>query len=1100
LKHGFLILAALAAMPSYAADSFTITTATTGTWDCAASRTPDGGGASTVPGPGDIIKLDGGTRANLRIEGCVGADGNEIQIINDPADSARVTFRNFGTTSAFDIRESRHVIIDGTGGWIGDDDDAVCGAPAGEDASIDGCGFLIDPDSNDSPVAYFRFFGAVTRDIEVRGVGVTAAESYDDPAPGAGARYGFYLHDVSTTQAAAGSGVFREDFLIEENYVTGTRGTAYYVGPNWTESTGCTDTCLRLRDIEIRYNAAIDVGGNGIIFKSAVEGTNSVHHNYIRTTATRLDDTAADCIRTADGYADMHGNDVAECGGKGIAWAVGSDVDVAGPFSADIYNNVIRDTGTEFPEDGYGIRTSSPGDIDITPEIWHNTVVDAGDDGINAISGNGNVSHVIKNNIVADAVGTAIVSTGGTTGGNVTGTEASFNFKSATNFRLTGASLTAIGQGVAGFPTTDIRGFTRPAAGGNAADAGAYEIGVWNIWANETNCTASGGTACPGGAAETQYPDFGAWDCNATAHNVTPGDAIYLRARLSGAATFTERTNRIWFRDCVGTRDDPIVIQNHASDLGPTIFRPAANLGLPSIRIIRSDWVTLDGTTHWTSTAPPNGHVVSTDDYCGYPAGRMCGIRIESVTGQRTTDPVMFIQASYDFVDNSDRPETYDGSRGIVIQGVEIDGTNSWPVNGAGAGNTAPWPGSESGRVGIYMHHAASPADGLAPGGLTEHPGAWREDFKVGTGPGKGNWIHRVFGEFIYFGNNTTAVECNEEYCVPMRGMEIAYNLLEESGRDGVNPKMWMEGTEDQPTNEIHHNYIADCAQRLESWEQPCIAVNTNSVDIYSNIIVRPWGEGINYGTRADQDTNTANWQCPGNANQFGCFQDPQGKIYNNVIYQAGFSDIFYGSDGGSPQEIDPSCVNVNNPDQSTTDSCFDPDPDDEAAINVFFNADHVGTVLIYNNTLVGSDGYAINWTSNNSVEMAMNNIIAQDANTNYVCVTPVATNCPTADTGFIKSNYKSTIAGAGFVNAGALNFALASTITGGAVNPNIDSATSTSQGTIGDYTGVIPVPSFDLEDVARPLNGLYDKGAYEFAPGEAPVIDPIRIVKGIQQ
>jgi hypothetical protein len=1030
------MLVSLAVMP-VGETVYTITTGTTGTWNCQKAG-PDSGSDLGDVLPGDIIKLDGGNRGQLRIINCYGLVNSPITIINDPADTA-VVFTNFGQAAAFDIREFDHIVVDGSGGFSGMAAGAYCGAPAG----TTGCGFQIVPDSNDSPVAYFRFHGASTTNVRVTGVKVDGTASFSDVTGGAGARYGFFLHDVETTRTD-NPGVTRSGYDIDGNYVTGVRGTCFYVGPNWDDVGG---DGLRLEDIELQNNLATSCGGNGLLLKSAIGGTNSIHDNVVDNTGLRLESGWAECLRIGDGYADIYRNKFGQCGERGIH-VVASNADIGfSPFRMSIWSNVIYDTGNQFPDDGEGIRVSAAGSFKMEPQIFNNTVHETTDVGILASSANGNQNHNVKNNAVSTSV-TAITSTGGTASNNTTNSSVStfgFTNAAARDYSLTSSSVLIDAGTASGAPATDLVQVPRQLR--NSPDVGAYEF-TWNIWSGDTSA---------------------AWDC--VSMGVQPGDAITLRARLStdAATTVRPRTNRFWPQNCKGTEAKPIVLMNHPGDYGPVTFTQTANLGVPSIRYLSNDWVTLDGTGGWRG--------MEEGAFCGVDDNMQtdddgCGIRI---VASATHKPVMYIsfgefetndalrEDSLGCTPGAEPDDCYPGAIGLVMKGVLIDGAASLP---GGTVNGAPYAGSETGRVGVYAHTASASSPGL-----DQYPDAWREQFKFGTGPGEGNVLRNLFGEALYIGNNT-GLECaNDNLCPRMRDIEVQYNWAQWTGRDGFNGKVWVEGD-----NSIHHNVMEDIGFRLEDWELPCIAMANSDVNIHSNLLVRCRGQAINENGKADAATASSDYD------EFEPFEF---NVWNNVIWDAGYADTIYepcdGTNGcpdSSPQRIAP-------------DSGYTPGPVEEAAIRALQNSDNAGRANIWMNTVVNTDGYCIAF-DNVDTPVARNNLCTVDDGSPATGL--LIDNVSANGTSYISDNLLTTTAEALLVNptAGGLDFRLT------ASSPAKDAANSATITALDpDFT---PIFATDFDGNDRPQNGLYDIGAFEFIPPEAPVITPLRRLRGIQQ
>lgn len=297
-------------------------------------------------------------------------------------------------------------------------------------------------------------------------------------------------------------------------------------------------------------------------------------------------------------------------------------------------------------------------------------------------------------------------------------------------------------------------------------------------------------------------------NCQTT--GIGPGDTITL-----GGGT---RTVRLLVRDCYGTSADPIVIRNDSSSGQRVTFvnDGAASGGYNSaaLTIRASDHVHIDASGGWEGM--PAGAWCGEQD--GAPSISGCGFVIIPGPNYR---PVRYISIQ-NMVDNASRPEDYPGQRGIRVKGVGVQAAANYGVN-TGA------------RAGLYCHTLVDH--------LTLTPGAWREDFVI-----EGNYFSDIWGEPIYCGNNFG--ECRGGACIPNRNMTVRNNASERSGRDGVNPKLWVEGN-----NTIAENYVADAGLRNETTQMSCLQVGNTVADIWGNTLVRCGSEGINVNPRADMGT-----------------------------------------------------------------------------------------------------------------------------------------------------------------------------------------------------------------------------------------------------
>lgn len=565
------------------------------------------------------------------------------------------------------------------------------------------------------------------------------------------------------------------------------------------------------------------------------------------------------------------------------------------------------------------------------------------------------------------------------------------------------------------------------------------------------------------------------YDC--ATNGVGPGDTIYLHNHTSGAYdhsrtgsyTGVSRTGKLGFQNCQGTEAAPIIIRNHPDDNGPLRIDATENSAF--IRYYENDWVTLDGTGGWWG--------MDADAYCGvHPTTKVgagtngCGIVLRPQS--TTAKPTSYINmgefetsegtrvAALGCTDNTgedgdaaDSDGCYPGAIGLVVKGVEIDGTLSLPTGGL---TGAPFSASETGRVGLYCHTALSTSPGLAV-----YPQAWREQFVITQ-----NYIHHVFGEAIYCGNNTP-FECDcgalsnaaceatgfggevggssegKSICPRLRDVEISYNLVQHTGRDSINLKQLVEGD-----NRLHNNHIYDTGFRKEDWELPAMPLQSSSVDVYDNLIVRPGGVGIAMNSRAESISG-----------QFDAFEPFEYNVYNNIIVEAGTWDLTY-----SMCEIDGECLPVT----GTV-----PDSDDEAAINTSAAESSETTVSVYNNTVVDSDGHGVRLTGMNNPTLR-NNIIVQ-GNVNYISITGATGTTTNTD------NLTGAVTLAEFVDEGNGDYRLQED------SPAIGTADT------------MPFSAADIIGTSRPQGDEADAGAYEYIyPIPPSPLSPVRVFRGIQQ
>ncbi|MBW2524969.1 MAG: hypothetical protein JRI23_12365, partial [Deltaproteobacteria bacterium] len=158
-----------------------------------------------------------------------------------------------------------------------------------------------------------------------------------------------------------------------------------------------------------------------------------------------------------------------------------------------------------------------------------------------------------------------------------------------------------------------------------------------------------------------------------------------------------------------------------------------------------------------------------------------------------------------------------------------------------------------------------------------DYPGFWVEGHKV-----LDCFVHDVGTEGMYLGPNNQNTD-DEPH---LRDIEIAYNRVEHTGWDCINPKSWVDGD-----NSIHHNVLRDCGYRgTVDGEQasgiPSIAFHG---EIYNNWVENTAGRGIvNYGLGIIAYENP----------------DWEARIYNNVLVDIGGFGEFEGIKVFTPVEI----------------------------------------------------------------------------------------------------------------------------------------------------------------------------------------------------
>jgi hypothetical protein len=418
--------------------------------------------------PGDTITLAAGNRGPLNIRNCSGTAEKPITVRNDTSGSGPTVIRRTSAASGgfvFSCTSCVHVVIDGTGGWKGAPEGAYCGAPAGKN----GCGIKVTSvAAGDAPTAYFKLNGMTTK-VSVRGIEVDGRRSSLNTLG-----IGFDQNDHSVTVDKYPD-FWREECVYEMNYVHDVDSSGMYIGPNWREP----DLRVPLRNMTVRNNLIEDTGRDGIKLKSAIEGTNKIHHNVVRRTGLRGESGFGAGIVVTEGGSNLklHNNWIESTGLQGIQHYNGNVPSTKGPFTTELYNNVVYETGRSVGATtaGNGITVAvGDGNATISPNVFNNTVVRAANHGISLnsrIKGG-----VVRDNIVSEWGNSALSLSGNTSSNNLSAAITTVRFADAAslNFQLRDDSPARDKGTSADFPRNDFRDFSRPQ--GKAYDLGAFEF------------------------------------------------------------------------------------------------------------------------------------------------------------------------------------------------------------------------------------------------------------------------------------------------------------------------------------------------------------------------------------------------------------------------------------------------------------------------------------------------------------------------------------------------------------------------------------------------------------------------------------------------
>jgi hypothetical protein len=422
----------------------------TGTWN----------GASEGVFPGAIVQIAAGNRGTLRINDVVSSDlSNPIIIRSDPAGVSTIRRTNAQNGDfIFRINDSRGWILDGS---------YTSGQTYGIKVmhSINGV---------DSPSAFIQMWG-VCQDYIIRNIEVDGGYLQPNETGGIGIQH----NDNSVT--SPGVQLWRENIIVERCKVYDVDGEGIYLGPNYG---GGLSNVTPLRNIEVRYNDLQRCGRDACQIKSTIDGNNSFHHNYCKTTGLRLDEHQG-AQKLGFGYfegsGDVYNNWFEDSGEHGIL-----NFCLARPNSYSlpptrIYNNIIIRSGVNddaIAQDGDGIRVDAGSGMAIPEyvEIYNNTIIDSENVGIRVYS-EISTPITVQNNISVGNGGSDIALPGhAVESNNQTGTVASQFFDDAglDNYSLT-TNSPALDNATTGLTaSTDYADVSRPQ--GPNKDQGALEL------------------------------------------------------------------------------------------------------------------------------------------------------------------------------------------------------------------------------------------------------------------------------------------------------------------------------------------------------------------------------------------------------------------------------------------------------------------------------------------------------------------------------------------------------------------------------------------------------------------------------------------------
>lgn len=418
--------------------------------------------------PGDTVILGGTSRGPITFKNCVGTASSPITIRNDTSESGPLVVKQSGSGFKSRCDDCNHVVIDGTGKWAGAPAGA-CGVNVTNGRRTLGtrqCGIVFRCESGD-PQSSLRF-GRSSRNITVKGVEI------DGNFPACSWGIGISVNDHKYLLADH-PGEWREGYLLRNIYIHDTGRSGIYFGPNQNDR---SVNDLQVRNNEIAYIYVNNTGCGGIKYKSSIEGSSSIHHNYVSNTGRSTGGSNSGCTSNGivlydGGYTDVHSNYVESPSqnstglGNCISHVSHSlSKSKVGTVPANIYNNTVHNCkGNGIAVFRSGSSVSAP-----VPTIFNNTIVaPIGGTGISVSSSIG--SCIVRDNLVA---GDSISAGQCSATNNRVGTVDSQNFRDSSrkNFQLT-ASSPALDSGSTNCPPLDQLRKSRPQ--GARCDQGALE-------------------------------------------------------------------------------------------------------------------------------------------------------------------------------------------------------------------------------------------------------------------------------------------------------------------------------------------------------------------------------------------------------------------------------------------------------------------------------------------------------------------------------------------------------------------------------------------------------------------------------------------------
>lgn len=445
------------------------------TFDCSINNGANGAtwvsvrqsGSATRPGPGDTVKIAGGTRGEVIFKDCQGSPANYVRFMNDTADSEPVVFQRTGSAFATRYVNLKYFELYGRGGWSGNTDG--CGVDETTGADDTDCGIKITKVTSGNPTAYMKFQQGtsdyIIDGIEIDGVARCAS----------GTGLAVAMNDQATV-FEPGNPRWRENVIYRHMYIHDTGGCGNSIGEAMYLGSNSKNEELPIRNMHASYNRINNSGGGCMKWKNVLQGTNSAHHNHFTNcggpgSVPEIDGFQIKNVTNLEVYANRIRNTLGSCI-DGSGETVQPNVTPSVGY-IKIHDNILSVCGTQANFNGYGVQMRNANMSFTDVEVDYNTIDEPFVGGIDSAANMGCIS---RNNILSGSTAAkrAVTACPGTN--NAAGTQASFNFVNAgsANYELTSSSASACNKGTgAGMRATDYEDETRPQDG--APDIGGDE-------------------------------------------------------------------------------------------------------------------------------------------------------------------------------------------------------------------------------------------------------------------------------------------------------------------------------------------------------------------------------------------------------------------------------------------------------------------------------------------------------------------------------------------------------------------------------------------------------------------------------------------------